>query len=307
MSYIRFFNSNSLKAVRLENYDLLQSDTTRLNLDFDYPSLENPCYYTKILQSDDLWLQFRTDYETITAYIVDEDETEVEITTSIADGAELTDNRKQYELSLDLSAYSGYYYIRFDFNQDEDKPVATYQTEWFEVDTAFADHLKIEWKNGSYSPYDDGVIYSDTQKIWIKSRISDDVVGAEKTTFISENYKLLTTQSQPIKSKIWMVELIPDWIVEKLNIAMQHDYFYINSVRYNSDDSFEDTERQGDTRLYPASVTLRIVEDANGNAYEDYSEDQEITGDLPVIESGSFLINATDKILINATDELLKS
>ena len=308
MSTIRFSNSNSIMFLRLEDSTLKQSDTTRLNFMFDYWSLSNPCYYSKILQSDGLWVQYRTDYEIVKAYIVDVNENETEITSNIAKGVELSGNRFQYELNLDLTGYSGKYFLRFDFDQDADKPVSTFQSQWFEVATSFPNHDFIEWKNGSFNPYDDGIIWGGiTQKLWVKGRISDTIIGVEKSVFTASNYKLKTTQAQPIKSKNWIIELVPDYILESLNIFMQHDYFYINGVRYNSEGTFEDSERQGQTRLYNGTISLRVVEDAQGNAYEGYSEDQTLTGELPTIEPGFFLINATDNILINATDKLLKS
>jgi hypothetical protein len=284
MSTIRFSNSNNVMFLRVEDQTLKQSDTTRLNFAFDYWELVNPCYYTKVLQSDNIWVQYRTDYDGVRAYIINTAGTEVELTTNIAKGAELSDNRFQYELFLDLTGYSGKYYFRFDFDQDTDKPVATYQSQWFEVATSFPYHDFIEWKNNEFNPFDDGIIWGGiTQKLWVQSRISDTIIGVEKSVFTASNYKLKTTQAQPIKSKSWVLELLPDYMIESLNIFMQHDYFYINGVRYNSDGTFEDSERQGNTRLYNGQISLRVVEDAQGNAYEDYSTDQTITGTLPVI------------------------
>ena len=100
--------------------------------------------------------------------------------------------------------------------------------------------------------------------------------------FRTNDGKLKTTYAQMIKSKKLKVELAPDYIYEILNIALGHDYFYINGVRYNTEEGIE-IERQGETRLYPLEVVLRVVEDAQGNAYEDYSVNQPITGTLPII------------------------
>ena len=198
---------------------------------------------------------------------------------------DLEDGRFQYELALDLTGYVGKYHIRFDFNQDATKPVATYQSQWFNVATSFPYHVKAEWRNNDFNPFDDGIIWGGVnQEIWVSSRISDTIVGVEKSVFTASNYKLKTTQAQPIKSKNWVLELIPDYMIETLNIFMQHDYFIINDVRYNSEGTFEDSERQGNTRLYNGQISLRVLEDAQGNAYEDYSVDQELTGDLPVFE-----------------------
>ena len=280
MAKIRFPRANSLKVIDMNDYNKLQSDDTRLYYDFNYTNLSNDCYFTKILQSDNLWLQFRTDVDSYNAYIYDTSGNSTNINTSIADGATVGNGTTQYELSLDLASYSGKYYLYFEFENFENGKYYryTFRSNWFEVITDTTGLLKIEWSNIGFGTYNDGIIWADTQKIWVESRISDLVPGIEKTTFVTENYKLLNTQAQPIKSKRWQTELLPDYLIELLNIALSMGKFYINGIRYNSDSTFEDTERQGDTRLYPIQIVLRMLEDQNGLPYEYYEDDAVLTG-----------------------------
>jgi len=285
----------------------LPFDLERFSPDFVYNNVISTCYFTKILQSSNCWFQFRTNYSNYSAYIISELGVEVDISSSIAKGLGLSNERYQYECYLNLAPYLGYYKFKVVFDSDNDKPIATYESEWFEIGTAFENHLQIKWKNATFNPYDDGIIWGGTmQEIWVDSTLIDYIPGVEKSVFTTSNYKLITTQSQPTKSKKWRIELAPDYLYELLNIALQHDYFYINSVRFNNEETFE-IERQGDTTLYPCEINMRVVEDTQGNAYEDYSIDQPITGVLPVILPSNILINATDNILINATDIITKS
>lgn len=282
---IRFSKSNFVEFKRLEDSTLLQSDTTRFSSDFVYNNVINTCYFTKILQSENAWFQFRTNYSNYSAYIISELGVEVNITSSIAKGLGLSNERFQYECYVNLASYLGYFKFKVVFDADIDKPIATYESEWFEIATSFENHLQIEWKNATFNPYDDGIIWGGTtQKIWVDSTLIDYIPGVEKSVLTTSNYKLITTQAQPTKSKKWKIELAPDYLYEILNNALQHDYFLINGVRLNSEETFE-IERQGDTTLYPCEISLRVVEDAQGNAYEDYSEDQAITGTLPTISA----------------------
>lgn len=282
MAKIRYPKANSLRVIRLEDYDLLQSDDTRLYYDFNYQTLVNDCYFTKILYTDNIWLQFRTDYQNVSAYLIAKDTgAEVNITSSISPGITNPNGTIQHELALSTLALSGYYYIRFDFDQDRNNPIATYQTEWFEIITDTTDLLNIKWYNSDFNTYNDGIIWSQPQSIWVSSRISDLLVGVENSQFTTENGKLKTTQARPIKSKKWELELVPDYVLELFNLYMQTGKFYINEVRYNAESSFEEQERLGDTRLYPLVVTLRMVEDHLGIGYEDYTDDAELTGTLP--------------------------
>ena len=103
MAKVRFFESNSVSTICLQDYTLPQADSTRLNFDFDYPSIENPCYFINHSKTNPFWMQFRTDVETFTAVIVNESGTETNINANIADGAELDNGTKQYELYLKQS------------------------------------------------------------------------------------------------------------------------------------------------------------------------------------------------------------
>jgi hypothetical protein len=308
MAKIRFPKSNSLPFKRMQDYTLLQSDDTRLSPDFDYPSLENPCYFIKHLKTYPIWFQFRSDTDNIEAYLIDENKTEVDVTDDIVTGATLANGTKQRELNLELAAYEGYYKFRVDFLEFVDGSYykTEYESDWFEIISSLNNTLlQYEWKSSDFKPYDDGMIWSQTQKIWIESRISDYVPFVEKSVFDTESYKLKTTQAQPIKRKNLEIELIPDYLAEKINIALSHDTFYINSVRFNSEETIE-VERQGDTRLYHGSIVLQMVEDAHGIGYEDYTDDADLLGEQIAIETSYSLINDTDFSIINDGGDLNK-
>lgn len=308
MPKIRFPKSNSLRWVRLQNYSLPESDDTRLYYDFAYTNITNQCYFPKIYK-DTLWQQFRTDAEDIAGYLVNENGIEVDITGNITDGIVNPNGTTQYELFMDLSGYPvGKYYFIITFTEliEGNFYKNEFQTEWFDLISDTTDLVKVEWENTSFGTYNDGIIWSQKQQLYIDGLVVDSVFGVEKNVFTTENNKLKTTQAAPIKSKILKTELLPDYILEIINIALQKSNFYVNDVRYNSDGTFE-AERQGDTRSYPISITLQVVEDVNGIGYEDYTDDAVYEGEQVTYEAGYILINDTDRLLINATDKLLKS
>lgn len=293
---IRFSESNSIPTRRLEDNLLLQSATTRLSPDFVYPNVTNPCYFLKTLQSDGKWHQWRTNYLNYQVLLINDVGVEVDVSSNVAQGLEFEEDVFQYELYLDLTAYEGYYKLKFLFDKDAFKPIATYETEWFEIVTSVdSSYLKFEWMNGDFYPYDDGIIWAGiTQKIYLSGSDVDYMPGMEKSVTTMSNGKMKTTYAQIIDSVNVKIELAPDYIYRLLNRAIGHDYFYINSVRYNSEETFE-IERQGDTRLYPSEIVLRVVEDAQGNATEDYSVNQPITGILPVIALNYRTTGLTDR------------
>jgi len=301
MAKVRFFESNSLKFKRLEDYTSLQNDNTRLYYDQLHPGIVKENYSQKHLNTDPLWLQFRTDYDitTVTLTLIKYDGTEVDLTSSIVLIATLETGLKQYEIVYDTTSLSGEYYLLFEFEQAL-YPLATYQSEWFEVDTEFPYHLKIEWL-GESETYPDGLIWSTvTQKIWIYGRLFSSYFGAKSTVYEDSSYSLTTLKSQPIKFKKWEIEKIPDWIVEKINIALSHSTFKINGIQYASEERLPESEPiENGLSLYSYEMKLRQVD------YEDYSTDTELTGTAPVFADDDLIFDNEDTLMdIDGTDTI---
>jgi len=288
-TFIRIPQSNVIPFTRVEDYVLLQTDTTRLMFDKQYESITTSCFFTQIRIEDDLWLQFRTNSLNFTAFMVPiagiASETEITSSiTAITAPGDLTDGRKQYELELNLTPFLGKYYIRLEFNHDPNRNQAIYQSEWFDVQASFENSLQIGWSNNSdLQTYSDGIIWNDRiPYIWISSRLSDTMPGIIKNVIETSTGKELTTSSTPKKMKKWQVHPLSAYMVEILNIALSKHFFYINGEWYNTSETFE-TERLGDTTQYPFELNMTIVEDVQGNGYEDYTEDQPISGTPPIV------------------------
>jgi hypothetical protein len=283
----RYFRSNFIDFICLQDYSLTQTDTTRLSFDADYPSIENPCYFTRIKKTELAWVQYRHVYNAVSVYLVDENDNQTNLTSNISPGQITPSGARQYELSFDTSTLAGYYYLRFDYDQDFDKPELNYQSEWFYVATAaeLKYYQLVECQNINFSPYNDGIVWgAESQRVYIFSTTIDLQPGTDQSVFVTEKRTLKTSQEYPIKSKLWKIDLIPDYLIEKLSIFMAHEYFKIDGVRYNREGSFDTPERQGNTRLYPAEKELREIEDIQGNNYEDYSKDQVIEGNIPTTD-----------------------
>jgi hypothetical protein len=314
-SIIRFTKSNALQVVRLEDYNKLQTDNTRLYFDLDYNTVENKCGFVKYLSTDDpIIMQYRTNYLSVQCSLfkyVDEDTTtETDITSSInTNFSDYGDGRKQHQLSYSPSALDGRYYIKYTFDQDEGKRIATFQTQWFEVASSYDYHLKIEWNNsGDIPTNEDGYIWGDVnQFMWLDSSVSRYIPIKDVTIIETATGKNIPTQSTIGKGRIWEVEPVPPYLVETINIALGKSKFYVNGERYTTEDAIE-TERLGDLNEYPFEITLRLVEDVQGNGYEDYTEDQELDGEIvPVTDSYLLINDSGDRLLINSTDYLLNS
>ena len=164
MSKIRFPKSNCLRIINNKDYSRLENDETRLYYDFEYPSISNNEYFQKILQSDGLWIQYRTNYGAHNCYLVDETGTETDISSYITTGSLIANGTTQHQLTHPLTGLTGKYFIRFDFNTNYEVPEAIFQSEWFEIVTEIPEgYLKIEYQNNSNPTYNDGIIWSEPQ------------------------------------------------------------------------------------------------------------------------------------------------
>jgi len=117
MAKIRFFESNSLKFKRLEDYTSLQNDDTRLYYDQEHIEIKVGNYFQKIAHGEPLWFQFRTDYDpsTITVSLVKDDGTTASLTSSLVTTATLDTGLTQHELSLNVDSLAGNYHILVTF------------------------------------------------------------------------------------------------------------------------------------------------------------------------------------------------
>lgn len=306
MSTIRFFKSSSIEFIDLYYYDNLQSDQTRLYYDTVYQNIYNDCYFVKKDKSRPLIFQFRTDYKNFTFKLVNESGFEYDITNAVQQVKEFDDGSDiiQYKLNrLVDQQSSGYYYITGYF-EDQGKPIGNFQSQWFELQESYENCLLIECNQGQYGTNNDGIVWDDDNEyMWVDSRIARYVAGGESATFRSSNGKLITSKFTPIKSKIWECELIPDIQLEKINLWRGKSFFWINEVQYNSEE-IPESEAQGDTRLYPLSYQLELVQDAIGYAYEDYTSDNEMKGDIPPVPIRVLAINDTQALGVSNTKAL---
>ena len=289
-TFIRFSETNVTSFINLNDTTLLQTDTTRLHFTKQYESIDTQCYLTKLKQSEGLPLQYRAnslDHKAYIVNIVNGVENRTEITTSIVpltSPGDLSDNRIQYELELNLAPYTGTYCLIFDFIYDPLRNAASFQSEWFNVQSEFENCLQIGCSNNSdLATYSDGIIWNDRiPTMWLHSRLVRTFPIMEKSIVITSTGKEITTWARVGKGKIWEVEPISEFMMSKLNIWLGKHFFYINGEWLNSEETFE-TEMLGDINLYPFELNMTLVEDVQGNGYEDYSEDQPISGTPPVI------------------------
>ena len=284
---------------------------TRLFKDFTFQNRMNLTFCQKIEQTDSLIVFFRTSYPDfiLTLYKVDS----IPYTETAYNGSEVLlnsytdtdgDTIYQYNVPITLTSLSGTYQFEIK-GYVTDMPEISFWSEPFQV--------KAEWDNtqlvkfGGNESISDGMRWGEAsyvidywQYLRVDSRIAEVNYGMDLNNYVDSDSELTALNNYPKATHIWDLRRIPYWMVEKIKLALQHDYFEIDGTQYAIEDDFE-LDLWKAQLMNSGMIPLRVVE------YENYTTDEVLVGDNPVIPPGYVSIDGTDIILINATDGLLKS
>jgi len=271
-----------------QNYD------DRLVMDLFYPSTVNNGYLQQFEQSDYLRLHYRTDYTAYTISLIDSQGNETDLTQN--QGLIFTDanDLSYFNLEVDISALSGCYYIKIYLYQPE-KPIVTFRSEPFIVAQTVKNSVWVEWY-GNLRSYDDGMYWTGDYKqgVRITARLRDFELSQSKNVYENVNYTPQTLKTKPNRAVSLTIDNTAQWILEKLNIALNHDQLWCNGVEYNNDEAVSHTPL-GDYLGYTAEL---ILIETN---YQD-GQSRELFGELPQPPSVSFGLAANDTQLIAANN-----
>ena len=286
--------SNSLQFVRTEDETNPQTDFNRLYGGYEYYNRTTIDFAQKYNQGDDLWVQFRTNYLFLDIKLIDSVGNETALTYSTGN---VYDDYTYYQVDIDTNLLSGCYYVYITLDQDSDKPIAHYKSNWFNVKEDHKNTLLIEWYGGGSG--NDGIDWGDkTQELRVEGWMLDDISASEKTTTRDDNNNLVVLNNYPIYKKRLQLNLVPNYICQLLNIAVGHDIFVINGQVWINEDAFDFGDRHGYTQMYSPSAELELKD------YENYAEDEVLTGELPVVLSTSLAFNSTTSLAFNSTTSL---
>lgn len=271
----------------------MQTYDNRFEEDAEYAHTLPFSYCHKKLQSDGLWFQYRTNYSSVSVYIVDEDNNKTLLTSSL----QFVDSssRKYYNVDINISAITGKYYLEC-IGSDVGRPTFTFQSETFEVVEEFEDSILIEWFGNN--SYNDQIYWTDKkQSIRVEGYDRDLLAEQSKSVYDNTDYAPITLKSKPIRQTEVVVNHAAFWVIERINLGLSHDEFYVQGVQYNTGDVIE-AEKLTDSRLYKGKVILTQLD------YED-GEDKEIEGD---IEQSYIAYNDLgDRMLYNDLGDYVKA
>ena len=274
MATWRFIGSNSLTFTRDEDATNPQTPFNRKYCEIDYINKYFIDYKQKVNQTDDLWFQFRTDYNNFTVYLVDSlgtktAQTVVELTTY--------DNWTYYQVNVDVSSLEGVYYIQTSAESDNYKAINNWYSNEFHVKESHPNTLLKEWYGNA--AIDVPMIWGDkTQEFRVEGTMFD-MSGFDAVTSMDSDNNDHFLSYKPVLKQLLQIELLPSIYVRVLNIAIGHDTFKVNGQVYTAEGGFEAGDRLGQTLMYIPKIELKVKD------YQNYSSDPELTGTVPTITS----------------------
>lgn len=283
---LRFIDKAKINDV--QNYD------NRFVHDLVYAKTLPYYYIQQFEQGDNLWVQFRTDIpiELINVNLVDEDNNY----TLLTETAVYTDSsgRTYYNVNVPISGITGCHFVELSSDGGVDVPPFQIQSEAFNISPKLDNSIYIKWFGND--SYDDMMHWTDLhQGIRLVGRDRELIPDQNKTTYDNSDYAPITLKSKPIRRMELEINLAPYWLIEKINLGLSHDNFYVQEVQYNTDAVIE-IERLGDILLKKGIVELTQLDFEDG-------EDSVISGTAPQ----SYLkINDTDYLIINDSGDRLK-
>jgi len=252
--------SNTLRMVKVATPQTFDN-TLLQNMDFQF--YHDRIYLQKISSSDTILIQFATDYSTITAKLYDLAGNEMADKSANITQVLSSTTFDVYNLEFTVGL-SGNYYLVMDFGGGAEQ----YRSENFQID-GFDENktVKIEYNTSET----DGIIYDNNESfvIRLEGRLAEYQPGQRKEVYTSFEESMKNLKGYPIRFVVLEFGHIPWYMVEKLNLALNHGVFKINGVEYQTDEDMETELIRNDidiTNMYGGSVQLRQVE------YEEYTQ-----------------------------------
>lgn len=246
--------ANSLNFIDESLFSEPQTFDNRLYFDIQLKNLFRHPYLQKFKQTSNLWVQIQTNYSTVKAYLIGASTVEITSYISLLYTNEGVD---WYVLKPSLSALDGQYKIRIEIT-DSVRGTKYFTSEYFEVKDAFVNTSTVKWYNEDEFGYDSGIFWDEPQEMIVDGQITTPVSGGEKTIATDSDNEIKNISSFPAIFDTFKIYKIPYYMNEKLALALNHSYFEVNGIKYQSDEQAKLTIMEG-SLMFKGELILRRV------------------------------------------------
>lgn len=231
---LTFSNANPLRMVitSWQNRNPNDREYQFFN-EFSLPGFDS--FFQPFLNTDILTVQFDSSFDLTNVVALKNYYTDATINTGAA--AEIDDRAsyKVWEKVISIAGLDGLYYVEIT-GTDADAETFTARSEPLEISPSVCNNVKLEYYNDDTAfgiDYENSSVQFDMRVPAFFNRIDDD---AETKLFKDSGGNTSIVSSQGTKMRVLKAnQLLPQWIIEKVNIALLHDNVEIDDVAVSAD------------------------------------------------------------------------
>jgi len=236
---IRFAKRDSL----LPNFD------NRLHSEMVHAGLTPICYYQKVVKGNEITIQIRTDYDSVTAEIINESNISTPITVVLKNSYT---SFSTYEFTYTFST-EGLFRLKV-YGTDSSQDSVIFESEPIYVQNEHPNTLLIEcWNNSNteYMDYSTGIKHT----IRVESRIPYNEDDTDENIYDNQNKKTKTYSATAFVAE-FITGAIPEYLVRQIVLAQGLFNFWVNDKQYTV--SGISVERFGNSVM--KQVNLKCIE-----------------------------------------------
>lgn len=220
---IRFSDANPVRIVVMSFAGRNSLDKS-FNLFKDYSLPNKDVYFQPVIQNDVMKVQFASSFGTNVATVKTYAGSTV-ATPTITEVSDFT-TYKYFEFTVNTSALSGKYYLEITGSHPDTQTYSA-RSEPFEVRT-YCNLLRFEYYN--YEPafdvdYRSGIVmYFNAIGLFNATQNSQTTSSFMDSAGVMTKINHIITRQRTLK----IITLTPEWVIEKINLALAHDVCKIN-------------------------------------------------------------------------------
>lgn len=237
---LRFSEANPVRMVVTSKTGLnTRLKENRFFSDYSAPYFES--FFQPFEKTDALIIQFDSSFDTTNNVKLVRLSDSTDIQAGAATEKVDRTSYKVYEKSFDLSGLSEGLYQIVAEGSDADTETYTAKSEKIEVKADHCETITIQYYNNEVNfgiDYRTGLTFV----MRIHGRFIKDSSGSEAEPFSDSSGDRVLINSKRNKARILETgnrtqELLPDWMIEKINLALIHDYCAIDDVRVSGENA----------------------------------------------------------------------
>ncbi len=261
---LTFSNANPLRMVITSWLNRNANDREyQFFREFSKPGFDS--FFQPFLNTDILTVQFDSSFDTTNVVKLRNYYTDVVINTGAAIEIDDRTTYKVWEKAISISGFDGLYYVEIT-GTDADTETYTARSEPIEIRPSMCETVKIEYYNDDSAfgiDYENSSVQFDL-RVPAFFRRTADTVDYEPFNDSGGNRSIISaagTKTRILKAS----QLIPQWLIEKVNIALMHDNCEIDDVSVSANQMWP-YEVVSDRQLW-AEPDIAIILASGSSAY----------------------------------------